>query len=189
MTTKIEPLMTIADLEAMPDDSNRYEIIEGELFVSRAPGLTHQIVSDNIVFLVRNYLELNPIGVVVSTPGLILSDYSGVIPDIVFFSDKTREKIVSGERLISAPDLLIEILSAGSENIRRDRVAKRQLYAKHAVPEYWLVDRDQRVVEIYLLRVASLKLTAALKNDDELSTAALPGFSCSTNQVFKLPQL
>jgi len=181
--------MTIANLEAMPDDGNRYEIIEGELFVSRAPGLTHQIVSDNIVFLVRNYLELNPIGVVVSTPGLILSDYSGVIPDIVFFSDKTREKIVSGERLISAPDLLIEILSAGSENIRRDRVAKRQLYAKHAVPEYWLVDRAQRVVEIYLLRAASLELTAALQNDDELSTAALPGFSCSTSQIFKLPQL
>jgi Uma2 family endonuclease len=189
MTTKIEPLMTIADLEAMPDDGNRYEIIEGELFVSRAPGLTHQIVSDNIVFLVRNYLELNPIGVVVSTPGLILSDYSGVIPDIVFFSNKTREKIVSGERLISAPDLLIEILSAGSENIRRDRVAKRQLYAKHAVPEYWLVDHDQRVVEIYLLRAASLELTATLQNDDELSTTALPGFSCATNQIFKLPQL
>ncbi len=189
MTTKIEPLMTIADLEAMPDDSNRYEIIEGELFVSRAPGLTHQIVSDNIVFLIRSYLELNPIGVVVSTPGLILSDYSGVVPDIVFFSNQTRERIVSGERLTSAPDLVIEILSAGSENIKRDRVAKRQLYAKHAVPEYWLVDRDQRVVEIYLLRVASLELTAALKNDDELSTAALPGFSCPTSQVFKLPQL
>jgi Uma2 family endonuclease len=181
--------MTIADLEAMPDDGNRYEIIEGELFVSRAPGLTHQIVSDNIVLLVRNYLELNPIGVVVSTPGLVLSDYSGVTPDIVFFSNKTREKIVSGERLISAPDLLIEILSAGSENIRRDRVAKRQLYAKHAVPEYWLVDRDQRVVEIYLLRAASLELTATLQNDDELSTAALPGFSCSASQIFKLPQL
>jgi Uma2 family endonuclease len=69
MTTKIEPLMTIADLEAMPDDSNRYEIIEGELFVSRAPGLTHQIVSDNIVFLIRSYLEPNPIGVVFRRPG------------------------------------------------------------------------------------------------------------------------
>jgi Uma2 family endonuclease len=85
--------------------------------------------------------------------------------------------------------MMIEILSAGSENIRRDRVAKRQLYAKHAVPEYLLVDRDQRVVEVYLLRAAALELAATLQNDDELSTAALPGFSCSTSQVFKLPQL
>ena len=42
MATKIEPLMTVTDLEAMPDDGNRYEVIEGELFVSCAPGLTHQ---------------------------------------------------------------------------------------------------------------------------------------------------
>ena len=51
MATKIEPLMTVTDLEAMPEDGNRYEVIEGELFVSCAPGLTHQQVSMNIAFL------------------------------------------------------------------------------------------------------------------------------------------
>jgi hypothetical protein len=49
MATKIEHLLTVIDLEAMPEDGNRYEIIEGELFVSCAPGLTHQQVSTNIV--------------------------------------------------------------------------------------------------------------------------------------------
>jgi Uma2 family endonuclease len=74
MATKIEPLMTVADLEAMPEDGNRYEVIEGELFVSRAPGLTHQQVSTNILVYIRNFLDKNPIGKVFPTPGLILSE-------------------------------------------------------------------------------------------------------------------
>jgi Uma2 family endonuclease len=177
--------MTIDDLEAMPDDGNRYEIIEGELFVSRSPGLTHQIVSDNIVVLIRNFLELHPLGIAVSTPGLILSQYSGVIPDIVYFSNESRERVVSGERLTSAPDLVIEILSRGNENIRRDRVAKRQLYGKHGVREYWIVDRHLRLVEINTLQGNSLELTATLKDGDDVSTPVLPGFSCLVTEIFK----
>src|SRR4030095_5116233 len=116
MTSKIGPLMTIADLEEMPDDGNPYELIEGELYVSCAPGLTHQIVSDNIVHLIRSYLDRNPIGVIVSTIGLILSDYDGVIPDIVFFRHEDYDRLVLNERLHAAPDLVVEILSSGSEN-------------------------------------------------------------------------
>jgi Uma2 family endonuclease len=188
MTSRIEPLLTIADLEAMPDDDgNRYELIEGELFVSCAPGLTHQIVSDNIVYLIRRYLDKNPIGTVVSTIGLILSNYSGVIPDIVFFKHESTERVVSGERLTSAPELVIEILSSGSENIRRDRVSKHRLYGKYQVPEYWLIDRGQESIEIYRLHDRELQLAAILTGTDELTTPVLPGFSCSARQVFILP--
>ena len=93
MTSRIEHLMTIADLEAFPDDDgNRYKLIEGELFVSCSLGLTHQIISDNLVHLIRNYLDKTPVGTVVSTIGLILSEYSGVIPGYrVFKERKYRE--------------------------------------------------------------------------------------------------
>jgi len=183
MTTKAQ-LLTIADWDAMPyGDGNRYEIIEGELFVSCSPGLTHQIVSDNLVVLLRNFLRLNPIGIAVSTPGLVLSEYSGVIPDIVYFSDISRQRVVSGERLTGAPDLVIEILSKGAENARRDRVVKRQLYAKHRVPEYWIIDCHRRAVEIY--RLEALELVTILEKNDELSTNVLPGFSCSVSDIFE----
>ncbi|HEX6729944.1 MAG TPA: Uma2 family endonuclease [Pyrinomonadaceae bacterium] len=190
MTSRIDALLTIADLEAMPDDDgNRYELIEGELFVSCAPGLTHQIVSDNIVHLIRRYLDENPIGTVVSTIGLILSNYSGVIPDIVFFKRESTTRVVSGERLTSAPELVIEILSPGSENIRRDRIAKRRLYGKHEVPEYWLIDREQKSVEVYRLLERELRLVAILQGDDSLTTPSLPGFSCRASEIFILPPL
>ncbi len=185
MATKIEPLMTIGDWEAMPDDGNRYEIIEGELFVSCSPGLTHQFALGNLLFFIRSYLEQNPIGFVVFTPGLILSEYSGVIPDIVFFRHERSEEIISGERLAGPPDLVIEILSPGSENTRRDRVAKLQLYAKHGVPEYWIVDPVSQVLDVYRLKNASFELEATLTNDDELSSPVLPGFKRSVSDIFK----
>jgi Uma2 family endonuclease len=190
MTSRIEPLLTVADLEAFPDDDgNRYELIEGELFVSTSPGLPHQIVSDNIVHLIRTYLDQHPIGIVVSTVGLILSEYSGVIPDIVFFKNESVERIVTGERLTSAPELVVEILSPGSQNIRRDRVAKFQLYGKYRVPEYWLIDKENRAVEVYRLQNAKLHLVSILTGDDELTTPVLPGFSCAARLVFVVPPL
>src|SRR5689334_4960082 len=160
MSTQIEPLLTIADLDAMPDDGNRYEIIEGELFVSCAPNLMHQTASGNLLFNLKSYLSRNPIGVVWATPGVIFSEFSGVIPDLVFVSNARRDEIASGERITDAPDLVIEIVSPGAENQRRDRVAKRQLYGKHGVKEYWVVDPYQRTVEVYLLEGQALKLQA-----------------------------
>jgi Uma2 family endonuclease len=73
MAARIETLITVDDLDTMPDDGNRYEVIEGEMFVSRAPGLPHQIVSGNIFYQIMAYLDRNPVGRVVATPGLILS--------------------------------------------------------------------------------------------------------------------
>ncbi len=187
MTTNLKPLLTIADLDAMPeDDGYRYEVIEGELFVSRSPGLTHQIVSDNLIVLLRIFLKSNAVGVAVSTPGLVLSEYSGVIPDVVYFSNQ-RRNIVSDQRLTSAPDLVVEILSPGTENTKRDRVAKRALYAKHGVSEYWIVDSESRAVEIYRLEGRSLEPYVTFVHGETLSTAVLPGFSCAVSEIFEDP--
>jgi Uma2 family endonuclease len=190
MTSKIEHLMTVDDLEAFPDDDgNRYEVIEGELFVSCSPSLTHQVVSTNLIYVIRSYLEKHPIGIVVTTIGLILSKISGVIPDLVFFKHESAKSIVTGERLTSAPEIVIEIISLGSENIRRDRVAKFRLYEKYGVAEYWLIDLEKQTVEIYRLLEGKLQLAATISGSDELTTPILPGFSCSASEVFALPPL
>lgn len=185
MSTQIEPLLTIADLDAMPDDGNRYEIIDGELFVSCSPSLTHQRVSRNFLVWITNWLAQNPIGEVFATPGVMFSEFSGVSPDIVFITNERRNEIASGERVFGAPDLIIEIVSPGSENHRRDRVAKRQLYGKYGVKEYWVVDPQQRTIEIYYLVGQTLKLRGVLQEQDELTTSLLPGFSCKVEDVFR----
>jgi Uma2 family endonuclease len=185
MITKPRPL-TIADWDAMPyGDGKRYEIIEGELFVSCSPGLTHQRVTANLITLFVIFLRDNPIGEYVPTPGLIFSEYSGVIPDLVVFLNQTSDAIITGERLTGSPDLVIEVLSPGPANIRRDRMVKLQLYSKHGVPEYWIVDPGSLAVEQYLSDGSSLKLMQTLQNDDVLSSSAIPGFSCLITEIFK----
>ena len=184
MITKPRPL-TIADWDAMPvEDGYRYEIIEGELFVSCSPGLTHQRVTASLITLFAIFLRENPIGEVVPTPGLVFSEYSGVIPDLVVFLNQKSEAIITGERLTGPPDLVIEILSPGPANIRRDRMVKLQLYSKHGVPEYWIVDPDNLTIEQYVLHGSSLKLMKILRSDDILSSSAIPGFSCLISEIF-----
>jgi Uma2 family endonuclease len=186
MTARIERLLTIEDWDAIPyDEWKRYEIIEGVLFVSCSPGLTHQMVATNLTVLIWNFLDRNPIGTVVATPGLILSKFTGVIPDIVVFLDEQRETIVSNDRLTGPPALVIEILSPGSANMRRDRVTKLNLYAKHHVPEYWIVDPKNLSLERYVLRELALELLETLTREDFLTTNALPGFSCPMSEVFR----
>jgi Uma2 family endonuclease len=184
MSARIEPLMTVDDLDAMPEDGNRYEVIEGELFVSRAPGLPHQRVFGNVFIAFRNYLASNPIGEIIATPGLVFEKYSGVIPDIVFFTHKRGAEIITNERLGAAPELVIEILSLGRENLTRDRVVKRKLYGKHGVKEYWIVDSENRAVEVYRLQDALLELVVIPRGDDEITSPLLPGFACFTSSFF-----
>jgi Uma2 family endonuclease len=185
MSTQIEPLLTIADLDAMPDDGQRYEIIEGELFVSCAPGLTHQNVSVNLTIDLGNFLSANPIGKIWTTPGVIFSELSGVIPDLVFISKDRIAEIAPGERIMGAPDLVIEIVSPGAENERRDRIAKRQLYGKHGVKEYWLVDPYLRTVEVYLLKGRTMKHWKTRCEEDELTSPTLLGFTCQVASIFR----
>ena len=185
MSARIEPLMTVDDLEAMPEDGNRYEVIEGELFVSCAPGLTHQLVITRIIHEFSSYLDKNPIGIIVSTPGLILDQYSGVIPDLVFFTHQRGTEIIAKERLNAAPELVIEILSPGSSNIARDRVAKLQLYSKHKVGEYWIVDTENQCLEVYRPSAETLELTSVLRGNDEVTTPLLPGFITKVAALLK----
>lgn len=185
MSAKVEPLLTIADLDAMPDDGNRYELFEGEIFVSRAPGLSHQRILMNFATLIRNYLEQNPIGEVISTPGVIFDDFNGAIPDIVFISNQQVSRIGAEERIREAPELIVEIVSPGKENARRDRDVKRQIFGKHGVKEYLIVDPETRTLEIYRLEKRALKLVVTLADEDEVTTPILPGFSCKVSEIFR----
>jgi Uma2 family endonuclease len=116
---------------------------------------------------------------------LILSDLDAVIPDVVFIMNERLNEVITGDRLTAAPDIVAEILSPGAENLRRDRVAKRQLYARFGVREYWILDPRERTVEVYVPDHDALKLAATLKESDQLTTPILPGFSCPVTSIFR----
>lgn len=186
MVVRIEPLLTVADLDATPDDGNRYELIEGELLVSRAPSIPHQRIVQNLQLGIVQYLTHNPLGILVPGPGVIFSDLNAVIPDLVFVRKERWAEIAPGDKFTGAPDLVIEVISPGTENRQRDLVLKRQLYGRYGVREYWVVDPENRAVEVYRLQDQSLEQAATLTGQDEITSPLFPGFRLKVQDIFNL---
>src|SRR5216684_4993210 len=173
MSAQVETLLTNKDLECLPEDGKRYELIEGELYVSTAPELIHQRIAGKLLFSFAYFLAEHPLGEILMAPGVILSDYDGVIPDLVYLSNERREEIATGKRIYGAPNLVIEILSPGTRNIDRDRRLKLKLYAKFGVEEYWIVDPRKRAVEVYRREAETLKLFTTFVSDENITTPLL----------------
>lgn len=184
-TRVIEPLVTIYDLEAMPEDGNIYELFEGEISVAKAPALKHQELIGRFMIILGNYLDQNPIGQVWITPGVIFDELNAVIPDVVFVAKERVPQIASGIHIVGAPDLAIEILSPGAENTRRDQVVKRQTYAKYGVKEYWIVDPIVELIEISRLQNNVLASIGKFRNEDEITPPLLPDLSFRVKDVFR----
>lgn len=182
--TKIAPPLTTEDLLALPDDDNIYELIEGEIIVSRTPTLTHQRILINLTAAIKNYLEQNPIGQVFPTPGVIFDKNNSVIPDVVLLTSEQLARTGSKAHIHEATAHAVEIVSPGRENARRDRVAKLGVYDKFGVGEYRAADLESRSIEIYRRAEGALALTATLTGDDEITSALLPGFACGAGKVF-----
>ena len=183
MAATIEPLLTIEDLDACPDDGNRYELIGGRIFVSRAPGIPHQRALNNLLFEIESYLRRNPVGILVPGVGAIFSRHDAVIPDLVFVLNENWENVTTATALKGPPDLAIEILSPGTENRRRDVILKRELYAKYGVSEYWLIDPKNRSMNIYRLSSGKLEAIATLVNGDRITSPLLPGFQPGVSEI------
>lgn len=187
MASRIEPLLTVADLDAYPDDDgNRYELIGGELFVSCAPGISHQRVILNLEIALSDYLRANPIGILVPGAGAILSDYDAVIPDIAFVRNERWDQVVTGEKFTGAVDLVIEVLSPGAANRRRDLSAKRGLYGKYGVEEYWIVDTENLSVLIFRLEGPMLEEIVTLTGDEDVTSPVLPSFRLKVKTIFNI---
>ena len=136
---------TVDDLEDLPDDGNRYEIIDGELFVTPAPSYDHQEAVLQFAELLRGYLQHECVGhLVVSPADVTFSRSRSVQPDLFVVppADGRRPRHFRdvGRLLIA-----IEILSPATARV--DRVAKRTLFREEQVPEYWIVDLDSRTVD------------------------------------------
>lgn len=136
---------TVDMLHALPDDGRRYEVVDGELFVTPSPSYDHQDAALALAVRLRGYLAVNPVGHVFMAPlDVIFGPQTLVQPDLVVLPLQNGRRPRSATN--AAPPLLaVEILSPSSA--RADRIVKRQLCQRQGVAEYWIVDLDARVVE------------------------------------------
>ena len=179
-------LWTSTDLEGLPDDGKRYEIIDGELYVSGPNQLRHQAACGEILVALRRWNDETGIGHAVFAPGLIFSPYEDVAPDVVWIS---RERLALGldknGHLRIAPELIVEILTRGEEHEVRDRVAKVDLYSRRGIREYWIVNWQERWIEVYRQDEGKLRVVNKLIESDRLESPLLPGFSCEAASLFE----
>ncbi len=176
---------TTADLELFPDDGKRYEIIDGELFVTRSPHWKHQEVCVKIGTQLEIWSTQTGLGRVAYAPGIIFTNADNVIPDVVWASNESLAELLDeAGHLTGAPELVVEVLSPGEKQEMRDKQLKLKLYSAQGVQEYWIFDREKQKVEVYRRENAVLKLAATLYKEDNLTSPLLPGFSCAVERLF-----
>ncbi len=187
MTQAQNPIRwTSADIELLAcDEWKRYEIIDGELIVTRAPHIKHQNASGRIYSQLLIASDNSNTGTPFFAPGIIFSDADNVIPDVIWISNQRLAQVVDSEgHLTGAPELVVEILSYGGINERRDREAKLKLYSTKGVQEYWIVDWKLQQVEVYIRQNTQLVKVATLVTTDVITSTLLPGFSCQVRKFF-----
>lgn len=175
--------LTADDLRALPDDSNRYEIMGGELYVSPSLTLSHQILSTELSFALKRFLIEHDAGRVLAAPmDVYLSQHDVVEPDLLVVLNANLEVIQRGPWIEGAPDLIVEILSPSS--IRTDWVRKSALYAIVGVKEYWIVDPANRSIVVQSLMNGQFVQSGVYAQDSVLQSPLLDGFALDLQPVF-----
>jgi Uma2 family endonuclease len=136
---------TVDMLEKLPDDGTRYEIIDGELFVTPAPHLAHQFIVGELYAQLRQYLRANPLGRAFHAPADVrIGDRTSVQPD-AFVIPQVKGPFPRVWSPLGGLLLAIEVVSRTTARV--DRGTKLALYQREGVREYWIVDLASRVVE------------------------------------------
>lgn len=174
---------TYADYRQLPDDK-RYEVIEGELLVTPAPNTRHQLILSHLFLKLGTFVAAAGLGNVLPAPtDVILSDENVVQPDLLFVAKERRGILDPKGGVRGAPDLVVEILSPSTAS--RDLMAKRKLYSKYAVSEYWVVDPDTLSIEVLAETTGGLEAWRVCSVGSALSSPLLPGLTIAVADVFE----
>lgn len=163
---------TYEDYAQLPDNGMRYEVIAGELFMAPAPRAIHQEAALNLASELLFFLKEHKLGKVYIAPiDVVMGDLATPVqPDVVFIRQENLG--IVKDKIEGVPDLLVEVLSPGSRVM--DRRQKFDLYARVGVAEYWLVDPDECLVEVYVLRGRAYALLGQFVAEDTVQSELLP---------------
>ncbi|HZG69233.1 MAG TPA: Uma2 family endonuclease [Herpetosiphonaceae bacterium] len=180
---------TIADWEQLPEDGNRYELIDGMLYVTSAPSTHHQWVNGRLYRLLSEYIDAQapPPGLLFMPPFGVILPTGPVIPDLVYVHMRNLH-ILTDKRIEGVADLLVEIASPGAAAY--DRREKQDAYARSGVPEYWWVDPGSRTVEVLILeQTGRYRPHKLVERRSPIPSVQLPGLQFPVESIFMPPDL
>lgn len=175
--------LTKEDYRMLPECGPRYQLIEGELYISPAPNRFHQVISRNIEFILLKYLEAGPRGELYHAPfDVYLSEHDVFQPDIVFVA-RENFKVLTDTGVEGTPDLAVEILSSSTAYL--DKKPKLQVCARTGLKELWIVDPEPRLIHVYKLQEKADQPVATYSEGDVFTSAHFPGLKIHGSEVFK----
>lgn len=176
-------LLTYDDYVTFPDqDGIRKEIIEGELFMSPAPAMKHQSISKRLFRILDDYITKNKLGEVWYAPcDVIFSNINVMQPDILFISNE-NSKILTALNIKGAPDLIVEIISPAT--VANDRIYKKLVYEKYGVKEYWIVDPEEEMIEVWTSEDTRFQMFHQAKRNDKFRSKLLGNLELDLALVF-----
>lgn len=167
---------------ALPNNGQRYEIIDGVLYLVPSPYGPHQRITVRLVHYFFLHIEERGFGIVYPAPfDVELGRYSVVQPDMTV-QMHTNNKVSVPSHMIGPPDLVVEILEPHTKE--HDRGRKYNAYARGGVREYWIVDPLARSVEIYALEAGIYHLLGTFRGEDFLPSWVIKDFTVRVNQFF-----
>lgn len=174
---------TYDDYLKLPDDGRRYEIIEGVLYVTNAPGLDHQFTVFETARQMGNFVLEHKLGYVITTPFEVhLAELSRPVqPDILFIRAERWPK-PGAKFFTGAPDLIIEVLSESTG--RTDQSVKFTAYEQAGVPEYWIANPKTRSVQVFTLSGQEYALINQFIGEEIIQSHIFPGLQIITNTLF-----
>lgn len=173
---------TYEDYAKLPEGAP-YQLIGGQLVMSPSPTPYHQRISKKLGMMLLEFVEeKNKIGEVLFAPlDVYFEETETYQPDVIYIPNG-RIDIVKEKKIEGAPDLLVEILSPSTAYY--DLKKKKAVYEKHGVKEYWIVDPEEKTVEVFENQNRKFILVGTFGKDDKLTSKLLPGLTVDLSQVF-----
>lgn len=175
--------VTYSDILSLGETNQRIELFDGECVMSAMPNTRHQFIATELASFLRNYVKEHGLGKVFGAPvDVVVSPTMVFQPDVSFLSNE-RASINDGQKLNAAPDLVVEILSESTEE--RDRTFKFREYARSGAKEYWIVDPEKKLIEVYTNSAKGFQLANIFKRDATMNTPLFPSASIPLQEVFR----
>jgi Uma2 family endonuclease len=173
---------TYTDYAALPDDGQRYEIVNGVLLMAPAPTPDHQSVAVRIAYYIFPHIDLAGIGKLFTAPiDVELGPKNVFQPDLVVVLNEHLSR-VAAKKIIGAPDLVIEVASPSTAAY--DRLTKYEQYAQAGITEYWIVKPTTHTIEVLVLEDGEYHSLGVFSGQQTLPSWVVPGFSVAAEKFF-----
>ncbi|MBI4548878.1 MAG: Uma2 family endonuclease, partial [Ignavibacteriae bacterium] len=174
--------VTYRDILSLGESNQRIELFDGECIMTAMPTIQHQLIATKLAMVLSRYIEKKQAGIVLGAPvDVVLSDVIVFQPDVCYLSHE-RSSINDGKKFNASPDLVVEILSEGTEE--RDRTFKFREYARGGAKEYWLVSPEKKEIEVYQTSPKGFQLVKVFKHKESMNTPLFPDAEFSLKEIF-----